>query len=146
VIAIDIDSMAVGKSSSGLRSRGRTPASSSIHADEFCQFFTDKVAKIRAACTDAAGPQRQCVRDLAPHPRQCPPTPSLTPYVSCSADDSIPDDCILKWPGLLILLHYSSLSCSILPLQGSVHHTGHEQVGYFFVAQFDMGRNTDILS
>jgi len=64
-----------------------TQASPKIHAEEFCQFFTDKVANIRAATDGAPAPTFTSVLyELALHfihSRECPPATSLTPFVSC---------------------------------------------------------------
>jgi len=68
-----------------LLGRGRTSAAPSIHADEFCQFFSE-VAKIRAATDGAPSPSFSSVR----------PGVSLRTFTSVSADDVV--DAIRRLP------------------------------------------------
>ena len=62
-----------------LLGRGRTSAAPSIHVDEFRQFFSEKVAKIRAATDRAPLPNFSTVRSGV----------SLRTFILVSANDVV---------------------------------------------------------
>ena len=72
---------------------GRNSAAPSIHVDEFCQFFSEKVAKIHGATDGAPLPSFSSVRSGV----------SLRTFILVSADDVVdairlPDKCSVADP------------------------------------------------